>query len=135
MSGYLVDSNVFLDLLLEDPVWAEWSEKTLAELGKSNALYINAIIFTEVSIGFSRIEVFEKALRTADFEMLDMPKEALFLAGKVFLNYRRNAGKKVSPLPDFYIGAHAAVTGIGVITRDSQRIRTYFPTVEIISPH
>ncbi len=134
MNGTLVDSNVILDILSSDPVWADWSEETLERCGATNALFINPIIYAELSIGFNRIEELEKAVEIADFRMLDIPREALFLAGKAFLQYRRNKGIKSSPLPDFFIGAHAAVLDIELITRDVARYRTYFPTVTLISP-
>jgi predicted nucleic acid-binding protein len=134
MSGLLVDSNVILDILLDDPVWAEWSERTLSRYGETCDLLINPIVYTELSIGFKRIEELEEAIAIADFQMLEIPKEALFLAGKAFLQYRRNKGTKSSPLPDFFIGAHAAVLHVDLITRDVARYRTYFPTVNLISP-
>ena len=134
MSGYLVDSNVILDLFLNDPNWADWSENTLATYGDKDILYINQVVYTEVSIGFESIEELEKAMHIAAFQMLEIPKEALFLAGKAFLNYRRNKGIKSSPLPDFYIGAQAAVMDLDLITRDESRYRTYFPTVNLITP-
>lgn len=134
MKGLLVDSNVILDVFLDDPKWADWSEAALSGHSINSTLFINPIIYTEVSIGFDRIEDFESALLKAGFKMLDMPKEALFLAGKAFLNYRKKKGAKKSPLPDFYIGAHAAVLGIDLITRDTNRYRTYFPTVSLICP-
>jgi predicted nucleic acid-binding protein len=134
MSGLLVDSNVILDILLDDPVWAEWSEETLSQYGETHDLFINPIVYTELSIGFRRIEELEKAIEVAGFQMLEIPKEALFLAGKAFLQYRRNKGTKSSPLPDFFIGAHAAVLHVDLVTRDAARYRTYFPTVNLISP-
>ena len=134
MNGLIVDSNVILDIFLDDPYWAEWSERTLSQYGATKALYINPIIYTEVSIGFNRIEELENAIEKAGFQMLDIPKEALFLAGKVFLQYRKNKGPKPSPLPDFFIGAHAAVLGVALITRDVARYGTYFPTVKLVSP-
>jgi predicted nucleic acid-binding protein len=134
MNGLLVDSNIILDVFLDDPVWAEWSENTLSEYSKHTSLFINPIIYSEISIGFKRIEELEAAILSGGFQMLDIPKEALFLAGKAFLNYRKNKGEKRSPLPDFYIGAHAAVSGLALITRDKNRYQTYFPTVKIISP-
>jgi hypothetical protein len=134
MNGLLVDSNVILDIFLDDPNWAEWSEETLNQYGDSHDLFINPIVYTELSIGFERIEELEKAVEIAGFQMLPMPKEALFLAGKAFLQYRRNKGTKTSTLPDFFIGAHAAVLNIDLITRDTARYRTYFPTVNLISP-
>ena len=134
MSEILVDSNVILDIFLNDPNWADWSETMLNQYGTAHELLINPIIYTELSIGFNRIEELEEALHSAGFHLLEIPKEALFLAGKVFLQYRQNKGTKSSPLPDFFIGAHAAVLNVGLITRDIARYRTYFPTVHLISP-
>ena len=134
MKGVLVDSNVILDLLLDDPVWGDWSEAVLATYSVDGALYINAIVYSEVSVGFTRIEALESALVKGGFELLKIPKEALFLAGKIYLEYRKNRGNKNSPLPDFYIGAQAAVLGLDLITRDLSRYRTYFPSVNLIHP-
>jgi predicted nucleic acid-binding protein len=134
MKGILVDSNVILDIFLDDPNWFDWSSKILEQYSESHSLCINPIVYTEVSIGFSRIEDLEQAIKSCGFRFLDMPKESLFLAGKVFLKYRKLKGNKTAPLPDFYIGAHAAVTGMPLITRDISRISHYFPSVKIISP-
>jgi hypothetical protein len=134
MRGILVDSNIILDVFLDDPNWAEWSESKLEKFSALTKLYINPIVYSEISIGFKRIEELESVLNRAGFQMLDIPKEALFLAGKVFLKYRKNRGAKRSPLPDFYIGAHAAILEMELITRDESRYRTYFPTVKLISP-
>ncbi len=134
MSGILVDSNVILDVFEDDPVWFEWSASTLERYGHADTLYINPVVHSEVSIGFSRIEDLEAALTQAGFQYMPIPKEALFLAGKVFLRHRRRAGAKTSPLPDFYIGAHAAVDHLQLMTRDVARFRTNYPTVKLISP-
>lgn len=134
MKGLLVDSNVILDVFLDDAEWADWSESVLAQYSVDTILYINSIVYTEVSVGFKKIEDLESALMKGGFQMLDIPKEALFLAGKVFLNYRKSRGSKTSPLPDFYIGAHAAVLDLDLLTRDVGRYKTYFPTVSTISP-
>lgn len=134
MNGILVDSSVLLDLFTNDPDWADWSEGILDKYGQTNTLFINSIIYTEVSIGFNRIEEVETALDQAGINVLEMPREALFLAGKVFLNYRRRKGNKHSTLPDFYIGAHAIVSTFGLITRDITRFQTYFPDLHLISP-
>ena len=134
MRKVLVDSNIILDVFLDDPNWAEWSESQLEKFSLITKLFINPVVYSEVSIGFKRIEELEIALNQAGFQMLEMPKEALFLAGKAFSKYRRKKGTKRSPLPDFYIGAQAAVFGMNLITRDPSRYRTYFPTVHIISP-
>ena len=134
MKGLIVDSNVILDIFLDDPNWADWSITALANASYNSTLYINQIVYTEVSIGFKKIEELEAALHKGGFQMLEMPKEALFLAGKAYLDYRRNRGTKKSPLPDFFIGAQAAVLEMNLITRDDGRYRTYFPTVRIICP-
>jgi predicted nucleic acid-binding protein len=134
MNGLLVDSNVILDIFLDDPKWADWSVGALANASYNSTLYINQIVYTEVSIGFDKIEELELALHQGGFQMLEIPKEALFLAGKAYFNYKRGKGTKKSPLPDFYIGAQAAVLGMDLITRDKGRYRTYFPTVRIICP-
>ena len=134
MRGIIVDSNIILDVFLDDPNWAEWSESKLLKYSLITKLFINPIVYSEVSIGFSRIEELESALNRTGFQMLEIPKEALFLAGKAFLKYRKNRGTKRSPLPDFYIGAQAAIFEMDLITRDVSRLRTYFPTVKLISP-
>jgi predicted nucleic acid-binding protein len=134
VNGLLVDSNIILDIFLDDPKWANWSVTALANASDNSTLYINQIVYTEVSIGFNKIEELESALHKGGFQLLEMPKEALFLAGKAFLDYKRGKGTKRSPLPDFYIGAQAAVLGLDLITRDKGRYRTYFPTVRIICP-
>jgi predicted nucleic acid-binding protein len=134
MNGLLVDSNVVLDIFLDDPNWADWSESTLANYSDHKALYINAIVYTEVSVGFEKIEDLESALHKGGFQMLQIPKEALFLAGKAYLEYKAGRGMKRSPLPDFYIGAQAAVLGLDLITRDVTRYQRYFPTVKLICP-
>lgn len=134
MKGNLVDSNIILDIFLDDPNWADWSESTLTKYTQIGLLYINPIIYSEISIGFKHIEQLELAIRKAGFHRLEIPREALFLAGKAFLTYRKRKGEKKSSLPDFYIGAHAAVLGLGLITRDVPRFRLCFPTVKLISP-
>ena len=134
MRGVLVDSNIILDVFLDDPNWAEWSESKLEKFSAITKLFINPIVYSEVSIGFKRIEELESALKRAGFQMLEIPKEALFLAGKAFLDYRKNKGTKRSPLPDFFIGAQAAILEMDLITRDESRYRTYFPTIKLISP-
>jgi len=134
VKGPLVDANVILDIFLDNPKWADWAESVLAEYSVYTNLYINPIVYTEVSIGFKRIEELESALNKGGFLMVEIPKEALFLAGKAFLNYRKNSGTKRSPLPDFFIGAHAAILDIPLITRDLSRYRTYFPSIKLISP-
>jgi predicted nucleic acid-binding protein len=134
MKGILVDSNIILDVFLDDPNWAEWSESKLEKFSSITKLFINPVVYSEVSIGFKRIEDLESALNHGGFQMLEIPKEALFFAGKTFLEYRKKGGTKRSPLPDFYIGAQAAILEMDLITRDDSRYRTYFPTVNLISP-
>ena len=134
MSATLVDSNVILDLLTEDPEWFTWSSEALEEQAEESVLVIDPIIYAEVSIRFDRVEDLESALPTSLFRRDSLPWEAGFLAGKCFLAYRQRGGSKRSPLPDFYIGAHAAVSGMVLLTRDSARYRTYFPTLDIRSP-
>jgi predicted nucleic acid-binding protein len=134
MMSILVDSNVILDVFLDDPNWADWSESKLLKYSLITKLFINPIVYAEVSTGFNRIEELESAFSRTGFQMLEIPKEALFLAGKAFLTYRKNRGTKRSPLPDFYIGAQAAILKMDLITRDPSRYRTYFPTVRLISP-
>jgi hypothetical protein len=134
MGGILVDSNVILDIFEDDPVWADWSESMLNHYSGIAPLYINSIIYSEVSVGFQRIEELEKAIAKCGFQIIQIPKEALFLAGKTFVRYRKRKGSKTSPLPDFFIGAHAAVDGLKLLTRDVSRITSYFPKVKFISP-
>ena len=131
----LVDSNVILDVVTEDKRWFKWSSEALAEHGESHTLVINPIIYSEVSIGFERIEEVEEILSPAYFRRDPIPWEAAFLAGKCFLNYRRQGGGKHSPLPDFFIGAHAVVAGMPLLTRDLARYRTYFPRLKLIAPN
>ena len=130
----LVDSNVLLDVLTEDPRWSPWSMQALAEQGDREVLAINPIIYAEVSIGFVRIEEVDAALPPSTFHRLPLPWDAAFLAGKCFLAYRKRRGARVSPLPDFYIGAHASVSGLTLLTRDAARYRTYFPKLRLIAP-
>jgi predicted nucleic acid-binding protein len=134
MTPVLVDSNVLLDLLTEDPQWFSWSADALARCADESTLGINPIIYAEVSIGFERIEDLEDALARDQFDRLPLPWEAAFLAGKCFSRYRKRGGHKSSPLPDFYIGAHAAVAGMTLLTRDASRYRTYFPKLRLIAP-
>ena len=134
MSGVLVDSNVLLDVMSEDERWAPWSARALAEAAETGRLVINPIVYSEVSVRFERIEDLEDALPAAWFEREPIPYEAAFLAGKVFTAYRRRGGAKTSPLPDFLIGAHAAIAGYRLLTRDARRYRTYFADLSLISP-
>jgi len=134
MKGVFVDSCILLDLFTDDPNWAEWSEKILDQYSQTNTLYINSIVYTEVSIGFNKIEEVETAISQLGIKVLEIPREALFLTGKVFLKYRENKGTKNSPLPDFFIGAHATLSKFDLITRDSKKYKTYFPQLKLIHP-
>jgi predicted nucleic acid-binding protein len=134
LSGVLVDSNVILDIVTEDPRWGEWSSSMLASCAEAGMLVINPIIYAEVSVGFERIEELEDILPADSFRRDPLPWEAAFLAGKCFLTYRRRGGTRRSPLPDFYIGAHAAVAGLPLLTRDPRRYRTYFPQLALLAP-
>ncbi len=129
----LVDANVLLDILIPDPRWEAWSSTALVEAAESSLLAINPIISAEVSIGFDRIEDLEAALPEQLLREA-LPWDAAFLAGKAFLIYRRSGGLRPTPLPDFYIGAHAAVRSYTLLTRDARRYRTYFPTLDLIAP-
>ena len=135
MTDVLVDSNVLLDVLTEDPTWFDWSSSMLTEHAERSVLMINPIIYAEVSVRFERIEEMEEAVPADLFRREALPWEAAFLTGKCFLRYRRNGGARRSPLPDFYIGAHAAVRGATLLTRDASRYRTYFPKLPLIAPN
>ena len=134
MRRILVDSNVILDVFLDDIEWGNRSESMLEECSNQAQLYINPIIYSEISIGFKKIEELEYSISEAGFLLLEIPKEALFLAGKAFVKYKRRKGTKDSPLPDFFIGAQAAVSGLDLLTRDVSRYSSYFPTVKLIAP-
>ena len=133
-AGTLVDTSVLLDVLTEDPIWLDWSAAALVEAAEAGPLWINPIVYAEVSVRFSRIEDLEAALPPGDFRRAQLPWEAAFLAGKACIRYRRAWGTKASTLPDFFIGAHAAVAEVALLTRDRGRYQTYFPTVELIAP-
>ena len=135
MNGVFVDSCVLLDLFTNDVNWADWSESVLEKYSQTNSLYINSIVYTEVSIGFNNVEEVEQAITELGIKVLEMSREALFLTGKVFLKYRKNKGTKISPLPDFFIGAHASISRFELITRDSGKYKTYFPQVRLIHPY
>jgi predicted nucleic acid-binding protein len=133
VAGTLVDSNVLLDVFTEDLQWLPWSEAQLADAFDRGPTLINPIVYAEISVGFERIEELEDAL-PAELQREALPWEAGFLAAKCFVEYRRRGGEKRSPLPDFYIGAHAAVTGRALLTRDPGRYRFYFPHLELVVP-
>ena len=132
--GTLVDSNVLLDVITEDETWLEWSSTALAHAADEGPVFINPIIYSEVSVRFSRIEDVEEALPPSDYRRLTLPWESAFLAGKAYLDYRRNKRRRSPTLPDFFVGAHAAVAQLRLLTRDATRYRTYFPAVQLTSP-
>ena len=134
MAALLVDSNVLIDVATGDRRWAAASEATLAREGRSRELVINPVVFAEVSISFDRIELVDDLLPKTVFRREEIPWEAAFLAGKAFVAYRRRGGARPSPLPDFFIGAHAAIRGYDLLTRDARGFHQYFPTLKIISP-
>ena len=134
MTTTLVDSNVLIDIVSGNPAWEGWSSQALANAAGAGPIAINAVIYSEVSIGFARIESCESALDRLRIERHPIPWPAAFLAGKAFLDYRRRGGVRSSPLPDFFIGAHAAIAGIRLLTRDAGRYRAYFPRLELITP-
>ena len=134
MNRVLVDANVLLDVLTDDPRWFAWSAEQLDVCAGTAELCINPIVYAEVSVGFERIEDLDEALPPDAFTRRGLPWEAGFLAGKAFVRYRRSRGARRSPLPDFLIGAHAAIEGMALLTRDASRYRTYYPSVELISP-
>lgn len=134
MTDILVDSNIILDILTEDPQWFEWSAQKLTEYAEQEELVINPIIYAEISTGFSQLQELESTIPEDFFRRDPLPYKAAFLAGQSFLEYRRRGGERRSPLPDFYIGAHAAVAEIALLTRDVKRYRTYFPGVRLITP-
>lgn len=134
MRRFLVDSSVLLDVATEDPRWFSWSAEQIAVCASAGQLVINPIIYAEVSVGFERIEQVDDALSRDVFLREALPYAAGFLAGKAFLGYRRRGGSRTTPLPDFFIGAHAAIAGYRLITRDAARVRAYFPKVALICP-
>lgn len=130
----LVDANVLLDIATDDPDWGERSAAAVARIANESALAINPIVYAEVSVGYDRVEQVDTVFPPETFARLPLPWAAAFLAGKCFVRYRRAGGRRRSPLPDFYIGAHAAVQGIPLLTRDPRRYRTYLPRLELITP-
>lgn len=134
MNAVLVDANVLLDILNDDPDWAFWSDKALRAVAAATSLVINPIIYAEISVEFDTIEQLEATLPTYAWRREFIPFDAGFLAGKAFIKYKKRGGTKRSPLPDFFIGAHAAVAGYTLLTRDATRYRSYFPTVKLIAP-
>lgn len=134
MANVLVDSNVLLDVITEDARWFSWSSEIMAHVANRHRLIINPIVYAEVSVHFLRIEELDDALPSAMFGREPIPYDAAFLAGKAYLMYRRRGGARRSPVPDFFIGAHAAVAGYQLLTRDVARYRTYFPKLALIAP-
>ncbi len=134
MRTFLVDSNVLIDVATNDPHWLAWSSRALADCADEGRLTINPIIYAEVAAGYNRIEDLDEVLPDEVFHRLALPWEAGFLAGRCFVEYRRRGGERTAPLPDFYIGAHAAVAGLTLLTRDAARYRTYFPQVDLVAP-
>jgi predicted nucleic acid-binding protein len=128
----LVDANVLLDIITEDASWLTWSSEALEDAAANGDIAINPIIYAEVSLGYDTVEALDAALH--DFTRLPLPYEAGFLAARCFLRYRKAGGAGRSPLPDFYIGAHAAISGFTLLSRDAARYRSYFPRLEIVSP-
>lgn len=134
MTPVLVDANILIDIATADPQWSAWSSDALAEAGQGARLVINPLIYAELSVAHSRIETLEAVLPEDVFHREPLPWPAAFLAGKAFLTYRRRGGARRSPLPDFYIGAHAAIRGYRLLTRDAARYRSYFPRLQVIAP-
>ncbi len=130
----LVDTNVLVDVLQNDPQWADWSIAQLRAQAKLHALVINPVVYAEMSLSFSTLEALDDVVRTLGLELREIPRPALFLAAKAYAQYRRRGGGKAQVLPDFFIGAHAAVEGWPLLTRDASRFRTYFPTIQVLSP-
>jgi predicted nucleic acid-binding protein len=130
----LVDSCVLLDVITGDRQWADWSASQIAAAMDVGRVVINPLIYAEVSVSYQTVEELDELLPAADFEREPLPYVAGFAAGKAFLRYRRGGGDKRSPMPDFYIGAHAAVAGYRLLTRDVRRYQTYFPAVDIVAP-
>jgi predicted nucleic acid-binding protein len=131
----LVDTNVLIDVLNNEPQWADWSIHQMRVQSKIHVLSINPIIYAELSCTFKKVEDLDEVLQVMELKFNQIPKAALFLAGKAFQRYRRQGGVKNSILADFFIGAHAAVSRLPVLTRDTQRYQTYFPTVKLVSPN
>ena len=130
----LVDSNILIDILTRDPTWFTWSAGALATAAAAGDVGINPIVYSEIAVRMEQAEMIDEAFPVEDLVRWPLPWEAAFLAGRAFLAYRRAGGVRRSPLPDFYIGAHASVGGLRLLTRDTKRYRTYFPKLQLISP-
>jgi predicted nucleic acid-binding protein len=134
MSGTIIDSNVLIDIARYDPDWGDWSTDALGVALSRGPVFINPIVYAELGAAYATLEELEHGLDDPDIQRLDLPWEAAFLAGRAFVDYRRRGGSRRSPMPDFYIGAHAAVDGLDILTRDPRRYAAYFPTVRVVSP-
>lgn len=130
----LVDTNVLVDVLEDDPAWADWSIDQLRAQSKVHRLIINPIVYSELSLTFSTVESLDRVVADLGLALIELPRPALFLAGKAFVRYRRQGGKAGNVLPDFFIGAHAAVSEVPLLTRDTRRYTSYFPSVTLIAP-
>lgn len=130
----LVDTNVLVDVLEDDPQWADWSIGQLRTQSRVHRLVINPVIYAELSLTFSTVEALDEVLAGMQLPVVEMPRSALFLAGKAFAQYRRRGDTKGNVLADFFIGAHAAVAGWPILTRDGRRYQSYFPTVNLVMP-
>ena len=130
----LLDTNVLLDILTDDPKWGDWSQGQFARAHAEGPIPLNPIIYAELAAHFPAVEDLDYFLRPVVFQRLPLPYEAGFRASRAFLEYRRAGGARTSPLPDFYIGAHAEVSGLSLVTRDIARYRTYFPKLKLITP-
>lgn len=130
----LVDTNVLVDVLEDDPAWADWSTRQLRAQAQVHDLLINPVIYSELSLAFESVEALDKVIESLGLGFQEIPRPALFLAGRAFVKYRREGGAKANVLADFFIGAHAAVLGCGILTRDARRYRSYFPRVAVVAP-
>jgi predicted nucleic acid-binding protein len=130
----LVDTNVLVDVLQDDPQWADWSIRQMRAQASIHQLAINPVIYAEISLSFSTLEALEGVVTTLGLEVREVPRAALFLAARAFAQYRKRGGSRLQVLPDFFIGAHAAVEGWPLLTRDANRFRTYFPTLQVVAP-
>ena len=130
----LIDSNVLLDLVTDDERWANWSQAQLEQAAAAGPLFVNSVVYAEISTRHATVDSVDELLRSLDIEVASIPRTALFLAGKAYVHYRASGGLRTGVLSDFFIGAHAAVEQLPLLTRDVRRYRSYFPTVELIAP-
>ncbi len=130
----LVDTNVLVDVLQDDPQWADWSIRQMRAQASIHQLAINPVIYAEISLSFSTLEALEGVVTTLGLEVREVPRAALFLAARAFAQYRKRSGSRLQVLPNFFIGAHAAVEGWPLLTRDANRFSTYFPTLQLLAP-